>query len=539
MNKIIQAQSQWDLDRLYPQEQNFTFSIETIERLKIEYKATKDSVILSQLIQAIEKAEYYLYCRAAEDEKHPEDTLLSVKVNQLKKEVQLLIESSKQQHINTNNLSIKLIENELKAWEDMYIQLRNKLEITHDKETLSFGQANYVAMNSDDHNERSKVFDSLTNTLNKEKEIFATVLNQVGRLRNTKSNELERRAVLTQSLQMNGISEIVLSQMWDATESKLDKLVSALNAFKKEKNSITWHELMTVKENNEFIIPFSVAVQNIYDAFKNINEELAEFARNAIANGWVDAEPRDSKPPGGFCAPFFSEKESRISMRYDGTIDSVRVLAHELGHAWHFYVMSFEQSTSFLDDYLPMSTAESASIFFEMVLVDHLIKTAECTEMKKSLLSWKIRNSFNYVMAIRASFQFEKSFYEKSKEGPISADEIEKLSIAAQEKAYGNALTEYQPFVWMKYVQFYIADVPFYNYPYTFGYLVSFSLLELAKENKSEFHLRYKEFLRETGKAPVEELMKIHFEIDLTNYEFWNKAFIQIEKDIDEYLQIM
>ena len=74
MNKIIQAQSQWDLDRLYPQEQNFTFYIETIERLKIEYKATKDSVILSQLIEAIEKAEYYLYCRAAEDEKHPENT---------------------------------------------------------------------------------------------------------------------------------------------------------------------------------------------------------------------------------------------------------------------------------------------------------------------------------------------------------------------------------------------------------------------------------------------------------------------------------
>ncbi|MFE6138270.1 M3 family metallopeptidase [Bacillus sp. NPDC057893] len=539
MNKIIQAQSRWDLDRLYPQKQNFTFSIETIERLKIEYKATKDSVILSQLIQAIEKAEYYLYCRAAEDEKHPEDTLLSVKVNQLKKEVQLLIESSKGQSVNANHSSIKLIENELKAWEDMYIQLRNKLEITHDKETSSFGQANYVAMNSDDHNERLKVFDSLTNALNKEKEIFATVLNQIGRLRNTKSNELERRAVLTQSLQMNGISEVVLSQMWDATESKLDKLVSALNAFKKEKNSITWHELMTLKESNETVIPFSVAVKNIYDALKNIDEELAEFARNAIANGWVDAEPRDSKPPGGFCAPFFSEKESRISMRYDGSIDSVRVLAHELGHAWHFYNMSFDRSTSFLDDYLPMSTAESASIFFEMVLVDHLIKTAECTEMKKALLSWKIRNSFNYVMAIRASFQFEKSFYEKSKEGPISADEIEELSIAVQEKAYGNALTEYQPFVWMKYVQFYIADVPFYNYPYTFGYLVSFSLLELAKENKSEFHLRYKEFLRETGKAPVEELMQIHFEIDLTNYEFWDKSFIQINKDIDEYLQIM
>ncbi|MBJ7957282.1 oligoendopeptidase F [Bacillus cereus group sp. N28] len=538
MNKIIQAQSQWDLDRLYPQEQNFTFSIETIERLKIEYKATKDSVILSQLIQAIEKAEYYLYCRAAEDEKHPEDTLLSVKVNQLKKEVQLLIESSKGQSVNTNHSSIKLIENELKAWEDMYTQLRSKIEVIHDKETLSFGQANYVAMNSDDHNERLIVFDSLTNTLNKEKDIFATVLNQIGRLRHAKSDEMEGAEILKQSLQANGISETALSQMWNATEQNLTKLVIALNGYKKGKNSITWHELMTWKESNKAVIPFSVAVKNIYDALKNIDEELAQFAQNAIANGWIDAEPRDNKPPGGFCAPFFSEKESRISLRYDGTIDTVRVLAHELGHAWHFYVMSLEQSTTFLDDYLPMSTAESASIFFETVTMNYLIQTTDCVEMKKSLLSWKIRNSFNYVMAIRASFQFEKKFYEECKEGPLSADEIEKLSILVQKEAYGNALSEYQPFVWMKYVQFYIADVPFYNYPYTFGYLASFSLIEIANKNKNAFHLRYKEFLRETGKAPVEELMKKHFDIDLTEYEFWNKAFMQIHKDIDEYLQI-
>lgn len=478
----------------------------SIEQLKVEYKATKDQVILSQLIQAIEKAEYYLYCRSTEDDTQPENTLLSVKINQLKKEVQLLIESSKEQSVN--NPIINLLENELKAWEDMYIQLRNKIEVIHGKETLFYGQANYVAMNSDNEKERLEVFELLTSALHKEKEIFATVLNRIGRLRSTKSNEIEDREILTQSLHANGISETVLLQMWNAAEENLDKLVRALKVYKKGKPSITWHELMTVKENNEAIIPFSVAVQNIYDALKDIDEELAEFARNAIVSGWIDAEPRENKPPGGFCAPFFSEKESRISMRYDGSIDSVRVLAHELGHAWHFYNMSFEQSTSFLDYYLPMSTAESASIFFETVLLNYLIETAECIDMKKSLLSWKIRNSFNYVMAIRASFQFEKKFYEKCKEGPLSADEIEKISLIAQEEAYGNALSEYQPFVWMKYIQFYIADVPFYNYPYTFGYLASFSLIEIAKEDKNEFHLRYKEFLRETGKASVEELIK-------------------------------
>ncbi|HEB2435050.1 TPA: oligoendopeptidase F [Bacillus cereus] len=527
----MQEIARWDLNRLYLNEDILFL----ISELKEQYFVTKDVEILSKLIQAIEKAEYYLYCQSVEESVSSDLTKLTVKVKELKSEVQQVI---KHNEVETSD-NTKLIKDELNAWENMYIQLRDRIEIEHNNKLLSFGQANNTAMNSDNEKERLEVFELLTSTLHKEKEIFATVLNQIGRLRNIKSNEIEDREILTQSFHANGISETVLLQMWNVTEENLDKLVSALNMYKKGKASITWHELMTVKESNEVTIPFSVAVQNVYDACKNIDEELAEFARNAIESGWIDAEPRENKPSGGFCAPFFSEKESRISMRYDGSIDSVRVLAHELGHAWHFYNMSFEQSTSFLDDYLPMSTAESASIFFETVLLNYLIETTDSKDMKKALLSWKIRNSFNYVMAIRASYQFEKTFYEKCKEGLLSADEIEKLSIMAQKEAYGNALSEYQPFVWMKYIQFYIADVPFYNYPYTFGYLVSFSLLEIAQESKSTFHPKYKEFLRETGKAPVEELMKKYFEIDIRNYEFWNKAFIQISKDIDEYLQLI
>ncbi|ACO28514.1 M3 family metallopeptidase [Bacillus cereus] len=523
--------AKWDLGRLYSN----TDILVPILELKEQFFVTKDIGILSNLIQSIEKAEYYLYCRSAEESVSTDITRLTMKVKELKSEVQQVIQQSELE-ITDNT---RLIKDELHAWENMYIQLKDRIEIEHNNKQLSFGQANHVAMNSDNEKERLEVFESLICALHKEKEIFATVLNQIGRLRNTKGNELEDREILARSLHANGISETVLLQIWNATEENLDKLVSALNVYKKGKTSITWHELMTVKENNEVSILFSVAVQNIYGAFKNIDEELAEFARNAIESGWVDAEPRENKPPGGFCAPFFSEKESRISMRYDGSIDSVRILAHELGHAWHFYNMSFEQSSSFLDDYLPMSTAESASIFFETLLINYLIQTTDSIDIKKSLLSWKIRNCFNYVMAIRASFEFEKNFYEKCKESPISADEIEKISIVAQEKAYGNALSEYQPFVWMKYVQFYIADVPFYNYPYTFGYLVSFSLLEIAKENKSTFHSKYKEFLRETGKAPVEELIKKHFEIDITSYAFWDKAFKQISKDIDAYLRLI
>ena len=81
---------------------------------------------------------------------------------------------------------------------------------------------------------------------------------------------------------------------------------------------------------------FSSSTKHIR-CIKNIDEELAEFARHAIESGWVDAEPRENKPQVDFVL-LFSEKESRISMRYDGSIDSVRILAHELGHAWHFII---------------------------------------------------------------------------------------------------------------------------------------------------------------------------------------------------------
>ena len=297
--------ARWDLDRLY----TCGDIIFPILELKEQYIVTKDVEILSKLIQSIEKAEYYLYCRLTEESVSSDITRLTMKVKELKSEVQQVIQQSEVE-ITDNT---RLIKDELHAWENMYIQLRNRIEIEHNNKQLSFGQANHVAMNSDNEKERLEVFELLTCALHKEKEIFATVLNQIGRLRNTKGNELEDREILARSLHANGVSETVLLQIWNATEENLDKLVSALNVYKKGRASITWHELMTVKENNEVIIPFSVAVQNIYDALKNIDEELAEFARHAIESGWVDAELRENKPPGGFCAPFFSEKESRIS----------------------------------------------------------------------------------------------------------------------------------------------------------------------------------------------------------------------------------
>lgn len=228
----MQEIARWDLNRLYLNE-DILFPI---LELKEQYFVTKDVEVLSKLIQAIEKAEYYLYCQWVEESVSSDLTKLNVKVKELKSEVQQIIKHSEVE--TSDNINIKFIKNELSAWEDMYIQLRDRIEIEHNNKQLSFGQANNIAMNSENEKERLEVFELLTSTLHKEKEIFATVLNQIGRLRNAKSNEIEDREILTQSFHANGISEAVLFQMWNATEENLDKLVSALNVYKKEKSQL-------------------------------------------------------------------------------------------------------------------------------------------------------------------------------------------------------------------------------------------------------------------------------------------------------------
>ena len=141
-------------------------------------------------------------------------------------------------------------------------------------------------------------------------------------------------------------------------------------------------------------------------------------------------------------------------------------------------------------------------------------------------------------MSIRGAFLFEKSFYELRKSGQLDAKQMEELSLQFQEKAYGSSLSEYEPFVWIKYGQFYQANTPFYNYPYSFGFLLSIGLLELAKTDES-FNQKFKGFLSETGMLPLEQLIKKHFQLDLSELEFWQQSVRRLIQDIEQYNQIL
>lgn len=528
--------------------------------------------IISQAIKKIESAESFYYCLTTENIDPSLLTLLNGFISALKSQVRLIISNLQENlsnmsenqfvdwsnNINQKSFIVELLKDvemtsreekvisnfareTLSGLEELYGQVRNKLKVKvnldNEENEMSFAEAINLSLSHPEQSKRLHVFRELNKTLETEANIFASIYNQMVGLR-LNENQIKKVDYLDESLKLNGISKPTLNAMWDAVESNIQDLSSYFKIKAKEvgKEKISWHELMTSSQEVSLQITFSQAIDRITKSLLNIDSNMCEFVKGAITKGWVDAEQRKTKPSGGFCAPFIPEGESRISLNYDNSIDSARRLAHELGHAWHFQQMKDVSSLYFSEDAFEMTMAETSSIFFETAFIDYVIQNTNDVSIKKAILGSKIERSLNYLMSIRGAFLFESRFYEYRKNGQLDAKQMEELSLQFQEKAYVSSLSEYEPFVWIKYGQFYQANTPFYNYPYSFGFLLSIGLLELAKKDEL-FNQKFKVFLSETGMLPLEQLIKKHFHLDLSQLEFWQQSVQRLIQDIEQYNQ--
>lgn len=573
------AQTRWNLNNLL-----YGFNLEKLSNHinSIKEKLTdletysvsiilkeNELLTLSKIIKQIESVESFYYCLTTENVEISLLTSINGSISTLKSQVrsilshlqETLLELTEKEYdkwasgINEKGLITdvfrgKRISKEeknklsfagetLSCMQEVYEQIRNNLVVRMnlgDEEIeLTFSEANHSAMSHSDSSKRLLIFNELNRSLGKKANEFASIYNQMVGLRHNK-NRIRNVHYLDESLKLNGISSTTLNVMWDAVDSKSKELSEFLKIKAKEagKDKLTWHELMSTPENVSLNFTFSQAIEGIIKSLQTIDSNISKYIKEVITKGWVDAEQRKTKPFGGFCAPFLAEGESRISLSYDNSIDSARRLAHELGHAWHFQQMKDVPSLRFSEETFEMTMAETSSIFFETAFIDYVIEDTQDESLRKAILGWKIERSLNYLMSIRGAFLFEKAFYECRKNGQLDVKQVEKLSLQSQEKAFGNGLSEYEPYVWIKYGQFYQADVPFYNYPYSFGFLLSIGLLEISKGN-DDFCKKFQGFLSETGMLPLEQLIKKHFHLDLTQPEFWQRSILSLIKDINQY----
>jgi oligoendopeptidase F len=187
-----------------------------------------------------------------------------------------------------------------------------------------------------------------------------------------------------------------------------------------------------------------------------------------------------------------------------------------------------------------MSTAETASTFNELVIVDASLRDAATDSERLSLLDSKLQSATVYLMNIRARFMFDKAFYAARERGPLTVDELDALMLSAQKEAYCNALADdaYHPLFWASKLHFYLTRVPFYNFPYTFGFLFSSGIYDRALQEGQSFVSKYVALLRDTGSMDTEALVHKHLGVDLTQPDFWEAAVGRVLEDVDPFVEL-
>lgn len=431
--------------------------------------------------------------------------------------------------------------NGFKGWENHHEQLLTQLKIPLNVDgevtKVSIGYALNQAMNSNDRLERQHAAQAIKQVCELNEENFATVLNRIAGFRLDVYQQRGWQNLLMESVKQNRIQEESIHTMVSTIKQHQDIAKSFLERkIKLDKlEDPAWYDLQSPSFVNEEKVSYQHAVEIIVKQFHQFSENLGSFAERAFKNGWIEAEDRPDKAEGGFCASLPLVKESRVFLTFRGNYQDVVTMAHELGHAYHNYIL--HEESAFVQN-KGTSVAETASTFMENLVLDAAIEIAATEKERLSLLEMKISNGLKYIMMVPHMFEFELKFYEKRKQGLVSAGEIKNLLIEVENELFEGIVGELDPYKWMYISHFYSTEKAFYNIPYTIGYLFSNGIYSLAKESGAGFVEQYDELLRNSGRMTVEQLAEEFLGQDITKEKFWVSSMQPLKEAIEEYLSL-
>ncbi|WP_017187446.1 M3 family oligoendopeptidase [Alkalibacillus haloalkaliphilus] len=426
------------------------------------------------------------------------------------------------------------------AWGQMYNTIVGGMTVNvtvdGEEKELSVGQANNL-LSHENPEVRKQVYEKLEASWKEKESLFANTLNHLAGFR---LNVYKKRGwdnVLKEPLDINRMQQETLDAMWGAITKHKQPFVDFLyrKAELLGKDKLEWYDLGAPTQENSQKLSYDEGAQFILKHFEEFSPIMAKFSKTAFEEGWIEAEDRSGKRPGGFCTGFPLSEQSRIFMTYSGSMSNVATLAHELGHAYHSYAL---KPVHPLNRRYAMNVAETASTFAEMIVADAAVKAADTKEDQIALLEDKLQRSVAFFMNIHSRFLFETRFYEERKNGFVPASRLNELTDEAQREAYCDAVNSTSPSYWSNKLHFHITGVPFYNFPYTFGYLFSLSIYAKALEEGTNYEDQYIALLQDTARMSVEDLAMKHLGEDITKEAFWEKGIELCKKDVAEYLEL-
>lgn len=276
-------------------------------------------------------------------------------------------------------------------------------------------------------------------------------------------------------------------------------------------------------------IPYSEARDLVLQTYSDFSPKFGAIAQNAFKNGWVDSHPQNNKRGGAFSHGAVPNAHPFVLLNYTGGRRDIFTIAHEFGHAIH---QELSKSVGYLNMDTPLTTAETASVFGEMLLFDKMKQNLKGKDLL-ALYAGKIEDIFSTLFRQVVMTNFEREIHKR--DGELSIDELSAIWQNENAKMFGDSLKLTKNYaLWWSYIPHFIHS-PFYCYAYSYGQLLSLALFGLYKKDKKSFVPKYTQFLSLGGSKSPKDLVGI-FGFDIEDSHFWEIGINEVKNLLDEFI---
>jgi oligoendopeptidase F len=431
----------------------------------------------------------------------------------------------------SESLASEMNINGISAWSRLYDTLSGQLNFDY---TDRHGETQTVSMSAraslvsgSNRDVRASAFHGANKAWASHAATCNAALNSIAGTRHSLDRRRGCDHFLIEACSQARVEQATLNALFQAIDDTIS-LPREILQFRTQKMSLekaAYYDLYApIDIPNQEPISWESGTTLVQNSFDKAYPALGAFNREILEKHWIDYQPRKGKRPGGFCTGSEHTHESRIFMTFKDTMTAVTTYAHEVGHAWHARVMINQRP--FASQY-PMTLAESASTFAELLLSDGVLSNPDFSDAQKlTLLDSDAVRIIAFLLDVPVRYRWEKRFYEERREGIVSVKRMKELMEEEQRKQFGETLAPdgLDPYFWCSKLHFYIDGIRFYNFPYTFGYLLSVSLFARFKAEGVSFLSDYETFLEKSGSMSCEQVVRETLGEDIQDPEFWIRA---------------
>jgi pepF/M3 family oligoendopeptidase len=372
------------------------------------------------------------------------------------------------------------------------------------------------------------------------REPLAACLNSIKGATNTLNARRGRADALHSAIDGARIDRATLEAMLGAMQASFPTFRKYFKAKARRlgKEKLAWWDVFAPSGSSNKMYTFDEARQFIQSNFGKFSPDLAAFAQRAFDHNWIDAEQREGKRGGAFCMAVPGVKESRVLCNFDGTLDQVSTIAHELGHAYH-NECAYQAGKTEIQQDTPMTLAETASIMCETIVMEAVLAQTTDPQEQLAILETRLIGDAQVIVDIYSRYLFEKEVFERRQRSELSADDLCDIMGRAQQATYGDGLDEryLHPYMWTWKPHYYYPHLSFYNFPYAFGLLFGLGLYAIYQQRGAGFVADYQNLLASTGEASAADLAA-RFGMDIRSPSFWDDSLAIIGKNIERYCQL-